>query len=44
MVMDATVTANDKGALDYAVAARTEAAAFRAAGIQEGFDWGGILG
>lgn len=42
-VTDASVTANDKGALDYAVIARTEAAAYRGAGIQEGFDWGGVL-
>ncbi|MBL4938214.1 citrate lyase acyl carrier protein [Clostridium sp. YIM B02515] len=38
-VEGAKVTANDKGALDCTIKARVQAAAYRAAGIKEKFDW-----
>jgi len=38
-VVSAKVIATDKGALDCTIKARVQSAAFRAAGIQENFDW-----
>jgi len=38
-VSSAKVIATDKGALDCTIKARVQSAAFRAAGIQENFDW-----
>jgi len=38
-VNSAKVIATDKGALDCTIKARVQSAAFRAAGIQENFDW-----
>ncbi len=38
-VTEAKVVANDKGALDYAIKARVETAAFRAAGQETEVDW-----
>jgi citrate lyase subunit gamma (acyl carrier protein) len=38
-VHSAKVIATDKGALDCTIKARVQSAAFRAAGIQEKFDW-----
>lgn len=38
-VTSAKVIATDKGALDCTIKARVQSAAFRAAGIQENFDW-----
>ena len=37
------VTVVDKGALDCTLKARIESAAFRAAGVTEGFPWGGAI-
>lgn len=42
-VEDVIVTANDKGALDYAIVARVEAAAHRGAGQYVDYEWGGSL-
>lgn len=38
-VDNARVIANDKGALDCTIKARVQAAAYRAAGVKEKFDW-----
>lgn len=38
-VESARVIATDKGALDCTIKARVQAAAFRAAGVKEKFDW-----
>lgn len=38
-VEDAKVVANDKGALDYAIKARVQTAAFRAANQENAVDW-----
>lgn len=42
-ITDANVIVNDKGALNCTLKARVEAAAFRAAGQQEGIPWGGAV-
>lgn len=42
-IEDVVVTANDKGALDYAIIARVEAAAHRGAGKFVDYEWGGSL-
>ncbi|GAA0179635.1 citrate lyase acyl carrier protein [Clostridium sediminicola] len=41
-ISDAIVTANDKGALDYAIIARVECAACRAAGKEKNLKWEGL--
>lgn len=41
-VSHAIVTANDKGALDYAIIARVECAAYRAASKEKNLDWEGL--
>ena len=38
-ITEAKVIANDKGALDYAIKARVETAAFRACGLEHAVDW-----
>jgi citrate lyase subunit gamma (acyl carrier protein) len=41
-IRDAIVTANDKGALDFAIIARVECAVHRAAGMEKDFNWEGL--
>lgn len=42
-VKDARVDVVDKGALDCTIKARVECAVYRAAGVTEGYAWGGAI-
>ena len=42
-VKDARVDVVDKGALDCTIKARVECAVYRAAGVTEGYPWGGAI-